>query len=121
MPYLKLVYTDNLIDFPAQEILEQVNELLADSEAIRDEFDLKSSVSALSNYKIGTRAEARAFVYAQFYLFPGRSPETRKDLADRIATVLRRHLPRPLRVRILVSVEMIEMNRDTYRVETLEG
>ncbi len=121
MPYLKIDYTHNLLDFPAAVILAKVNELLAESEAIRDEFDLKSSVSALSNYKIGTQEETRAFVYAQFYLFPGRSPETRKDLANRIASVLRRHVPRPPGVRILVSVEMIEMNRDTYRVETLEG
>jgi len=121
MPYLKIDYTDNLLDFPAAVILAKVNELLAKSEAIRDEFDLKSSVSTLSNYKIGTQEETRAFVYAQFYLFPGRSLETRKDFADRIASVLRRHVPRPPGVRILVSVEMIEMNRDTYRVETLEG
>jgi 5-carboxymethyl-2-hydroxymuconate isomerase len=121
MPYLKIDYTDNLLDFPAPVILAKVNKLLAESEAIRDEFDLKSSVSALSNYKIGTQEETRAFVYARFHLFPGRSSEIRKDLANRIASVLRRHVPRPAGVRILVSVEMIEMNRDTYRVETLEG
>jgi 5-carboxymethyl-2-hydroxymuconate isomerase len=121
MPYLKIDYTDNLPDFPASEILTKVHTLLAESEAIRDEFDLKSATHALSDYRIGTREERRAFIYAQCHLFPGRSPQARKDLADRIASVLHELVPRPAGVRILVSVEMIEMNRETYRVDVLEG
>jgi 5-carboxymethyl-2-hydroxymuconate isomerase len=88
MPYVKIDYTDNLTNFPSAEILSGVNDALGESDAIRDEFDLKSCVSALSDYRIGTKKEGRAFVYAQCYLFPGRSPEIRKDLANRIAAVL---------------------------------
>jgi 5-carboxymethyl-2-hydroxymuconate isomerase len=121
MPYLKIDYTDNLPGFPSSEILTKVHELLAASDAISDEFTLKSAVSALSDYRIGNCAEGRAFVYARCHLFPGRSPQTRRDLASRIASVLHELIPRPAGTRILVSVEMIEMNRETYTVDVLEG
>jgi len=119
MPYLRIEYTDNLADFPSQQILIEVNASLAGSDAIRSEFDLKSTVIALHDHKIGTSEEPRAFVYAQCFLYPGRSSDTRKNLAERIAGVLRRLIPRPVGTRILLSVEMIEMNQDTYSVETL--
>jgi 5-carboxymethyl-2-hydroxymuconate isomerase len=58
MPYVKIDYTDNLTNFPSAEILSGVNDALGESDAIRDEFDLKSCVSALSDYRIGTKKRA---------------------------------------------------------------
>jgi 5-carboxymethyl-2-hydroxymuconate isomerase len=121
MPYLKIDYTDNLPDFPSSKILAEVHQLLAANEAISDEFTLKSATAALTNYRIGNSEEQRAFIYAQCHLLPGRSPQKRNNLAKQIASVLHELVPRPARTRILVSVEMIEMNRDTYVVDVLEG
>lgn len=121
MPYLRIDYTDNLPNFPSSEVLAKVHRLLAASEAISDEFTLKSGITALTHYRVGDSKERRAFVYAQCHLFPGRSPQTRKELAGRIASVLHELVPRPAKTRILVSVEMIEMNRDTYVVDVLES
>jgi len=119
MPYLRIEYTDNLTAFPAQQILAEVNASLAASDAIRSEFDLKSMVSALRDHKVGVSTASRGFIYAQFFLYPGRSADIRKDLAERIASVIRRLVLPPAGMRVLLSVEMIEMNQDTYQVEAL--
>ena len=49
----------------------------------------------------------------------GRSAEAKKDLAERIAAVLREQLPRPAGLMLQLSVEIVDMDRGSYVKERL--
>jgi 5-carboxymethyl-2-hydroxymuconate isomerase len=76
-------------------------------------------VVAVEQFRIGNQAEARAFVHAQLRLLAGRTPEAKRELAERIAMVLRRAVPRPAGVLVQLSVEIVDMDRASYVKERL--
>ncbi|WP_225781533.1 5-carboxymethyl-2-hydroxymuconate Delta-isomerase [Xenophilus sp. Marseille-Q4582] len=119
MPHLVIEHSRNLGDFPFERIVPALNRSVTASPEILDEADLKTRVLALDDYRVGNQAEGRAFVHAQLRLMAGRSPEAKKDLAERIATVLRAELPRPAGLMLQLSVEIVDMDRASYVKERL--
>lgn len=114
MPHLTVEYTKNLPDFPAAHVLAELNLALSSSAAIVDEAGLKSRCIPLEHFAIGTAREHRAFVHAELRLLSGRDMETKKDLAERIARVLRHATPRPEGMQVQMSIEVVDMDRESY-------
>lgn len=119
MPHLHIEYTANLVDFPATQILAELNQAVTGSPEIADEAGLKSCCTVRSCYAIGTAPQARAFVHAQLRLLSGRTAEAKQDFVQRIATVLRRLTPHPEGVQVQLSVEIVDMDRPSYLKEVL--
>lgn len=119
MPHLTVEYSSNLPDYPEAQALTDLNAALCASHEILDEADLKSRFVRTGSFEIGTAPANRAFVHAQLRLLSGRSPEAKKDLASRVAAVLRRHTPRPAGVLVQLSVEIVDMDRPSYVKERL--
>lgn len=119
MPHLTIEYSNNLPDFPEAQALAALNASLTTSPEILDEADLKTRFVRTGNFEIGTAPAHRAFIHAQLRLLAGRGPEAKKDLAGRIADVLRPLSPRPEGVLVQLSVEVIDMDRPSYVKERL--
>ena len=58
-------------------------------------------------------------MHAQLRLLAGRTPEAKQDLAERVATVLRRRTPKPEGMLVQLSVEIVDMDRPSYIKERL--
>ena len=86
---------------------------------MQDEADLKTRFVVADSFEIGTAPAHRAFVHAQLRLLAGRTPAAKKELADRIAAVLRERTPRPQGVLVQLSVEIVDMDRPSYVKERL--
>lgn len=119
MPHLVIDYSANLSDFPDAQVLKEVNASLCSHPEVKDEADVKSRTNRIEHYEIGTAPAHRAFVHAQLRLLSGRSPEAKKELAERIAVVLRKHTPHPQGVMVQLSVEVLDMDRGSYVKERL--
>ncbi|GKT14820.1 5-carboxymethyl-2-hydroxymuconate Delta-isomerase [Acidovorax sp. SUPP2522] len=114
MPHLVIEVSQNLSGLPEAQMLAELNRSLTASPEILDEADLKSRFLRTDRFEIGTAPAGRAFVHAQLRLLSGRSPETKQDLAGRVADVLRRLTPRPEGVMVQLSVEIVDMDRGSY-------
>lgn len=119
MPHLVIEHSRNLGTFPSDPILSALNRAVTASPEILDEADLKTRVVAHDDFRVGNEAQGRAFVHAQLRLMAGRSAEAKKDLAERIAAVLREQLPRPAGLMLQLSVEIVDMDRGSYVKERL--
>lgn len=119
MPHLVIEYSQNLAGLPEAQMLAELNQSLTASPEIQNEADLKSRFLRTDRFEIGTAPADRAFVHAQLRLLSGRSPETKQDLAGRVADVLRRLTPRPGGVMVQLSVEIVDMDRGSYAKERL--
>lgn len=118
MPFLHIDYTANLLDVDEAALMAALNAALCAHPTIVDESDLKTTIARVPRWHIGTLAAAqqhsRGFVHARLALLTGRSAEVRRELSDLIATVLHAQLRAPEGVMVQVTVEIAEMNRDSY-------
>lgn len=114
MPHLTVEYSSNIAGLPEAEMLAALNATLCASPEIALEVDLKSRIWPVAQYQIGTASAPRAFVHAQLRLLSGRTPEAKKDLSERIASVLQRLTPQPAGVQVQLSVEITDMDRPSY-------
>jgi len=115
MPHLTIEYSSGLFEpDDLAPTLAEVNAALVDSGAIRDEKDLKSRMVALDAIRVGTAGGSRGFVYAQLRVLPGRDEKTRAAMTACIAGVLRRRCRRPHGMLVQLSVEIVEMERESY-------
>ena len=119
MPHLTVEYSSNLPHYPEAETLTALNATLCAHPEVQDEADVKTRVIVADSFEIGTAPAQRAFVHAQLRMLSGRSPEAKKDLSERIATVLRELTPRPQGVLVQLSVEIVDMDRGSYAKERL--
>ncbi|MDD2545334.1 MAG: 5-carboxymethyl-2-hydroxymuconate Delta-isomerase [Burkholderiaceae bacterium] len=119
MPHLIVEYTANLVGFPEDHALTQLNAALTGSPEILDEADLKTRIVQRDKFQVGVAREERAFVYAQLRVLSGRTHEAKRDLAERVAGVLRRLTPQPAGLPVQLSVEIIDMDRGAYLKERL--
>lgn len=119
MPHLNIEYSSNLPHFPADQVLAEINLALSSHPEMGDESYLKSRCIALEHFAVGTAREHRAFVHVELRLLSGRSPEAKKDLAERIARVLRHAAPRPDGMSVQLSIEVTDMDRGSYHKERL--
>jgi len=114
MPHLFVEYSANLGELPEQQLLTELATTVCAHPTIADEADVKARVSKTQQFVIGTAGGARGFIHAELRLMAGRAPEIKKELSDRIAAVLRRLTPQPEGMLVQVSVEIADMDRDSY-------
>ena len=119
MPHLIVEYSGNLPHFPEAQAMSELNATLCAHPEVLDEADLKTRFVVADSFAIGTAPAQRAFVHAQLRLLSGRTPEAKKALSDRIATVLRDLTPRPVGVMVQLSVEVMDMDRGSYTKERI--
>ncbi|RID98240.1 5-carboxymethyl-2-hydroxymuconate Delta-isomerase [Simplicispira hankyongi] len=119
MPHLTVEYSANLAPFPERKALGELNEALCASPEVQTEADLKTRFVCQSSFAVGTESGPRGFVHAQLRLLAGRTPEAKQDLAERVATVLRRRTPKPEGMLVQLSVEIVDMDRPSYIKERL--
>ena len=78
------------------------------------EIDIKSRAVRHDVFVIGTDPAHRAFVYARLALLSGRSPEIKRDLAQRLQAVLEKFFPHSGGLNLQLSVELQDMDRDSF-------
>lgn len=120
MPNLTLEYTANLPAVDLAAVLAECNRTAADSGQF-SEIDIKSRAVRVDDFVIGTEAGDRAFVYVTFALLAGRSPEIKRDLSQRLQTVLQKHFTAPPGQTLQIAVEMRDMERDSFIKVTRTG
>jgi len=120
MPNLTLEYTANLPAVDLAAVLAECNRTAADSGQF-SEIDIKSRAVRVDDFVIGTEPGDRGFVYVTFALLAGRSPEVKRDLSQRLQTVLQKHFIAPPRLTLQIAVEMRDMERDTFIKVTHTG
>ena len=113
MPNLTLEYTRNLPAVDLSAVLADCNRTLAESGQF-SELDIKGRALRVDDFAIGTAPEARAFVFATFSLLSGRAPEVKRDLSQRLLTVLKAHFPPVPGLVIQIAVELQDMDRDSF-------
>ncbi|MDF1484666.1 5-carboxymethyl-2-hydroxymuconate Delta-isomerase [Ramlibacter sp. H39-3-26] len=119
MPHLTIEYSANLAALADTPVLRELNAAVTSSPEVPNEAGLKTRLVPMAGFQVGTSTEPRAFIHAQLRLLAGRSPEAKRDLAGRVAGVLRRLAPRPAGVLVQLSVEVADMDRDSYVQEKL--
>lgn len=120
MPHLIVEYSPELFSSgDLEQTLSELNAAVIGSGSIRQESDLKSRMIQLSATRIGTEEGKRGFVYAQLRVLPGRTPAIRAELSQRIAGVIRARCARPVGMTVQLSVEVVEMERESYVKEVL--
>ncbi len=117
MPHLVLEYTENVASGfdPRALILKLSDDVLASGQFQKD--DIKARAIQHDVYAAGLSSE-QGFVHLKLSLLAGRAPEIRKALAQTLMTTLR-HGIAPKQA-IPLSVEIAEMERETYLKETLQ-
>ncbi len=115
MPHLIVEYSSNLEGFPAAHLLDALNATVIASGQVLNETDLKSRTVRTEQFVIGNDPTAsRGFVHAELRLLAGRTPEVKRDLSDRIATVLREQTPHPAGMLVQLSVDIVDMDKGAY-------
>ena len=115
MPHLIVEYSSNLEGFPAAHLLDALNATVIASGQVLNEADLKSRTVRTEQFVIGNDPTAsRGGVHAELRLLAGRTPEVKRDLSDRIATVLREQTPHPAGMLVQLSVDIVDMDKGAY-------
>lgn len=113
MPHFTLQYCPNIPDFDLSRCLTKVNSALADSGHF-DELDIKSRAFKAEEFLVGVEARGRAFVAGSLFVLSGRSDDTRRELGALVLGALTSCVPANPALSIQVTVEVVEIQRDTY-------
>ena len=119
MPHLTIEYSGNTPAFNERALLLECNQTLFASGQFT-EIDIKSRSVRHELFVIGTEPDNRAFVYARLALLSGRSPDIKRDLAQRLLAVLEKHFPQSGGLNLQLSVELQDMERDSFLKVFLE-
>ena len=119
MPHMFVEYSSNLNGLNEDLLLEKLNAAVCANPTVSDEADVKTRIHALNQYRIGLHPANRAFVHVQLNLMAGRTPEIKKQLSDAIAAVLKAHVQAPDTLKVQLSVDICDMDRDSYFKGTL--
>jgi 5-carboxymethyl-2-hydroxymuconate isomerase len=120
MPHLTLEYTDNLTGFQSAPALVAINEA-AFATGLFGESDIKTRAVKLDAYRTGIHVGARGFVHVRIAMLAGRTDAERKNLAEAVLAVLKKHLGEPAGMEVQLSVETVELHRESYAKAVLHG
>ena len=113
MPHLFVEYSNNLQGIDEAALMQALTNAVCDHPTITDEADVKTRISALSQYRIGRNSAGRAFAHVELRLMAGRTPEVKKALSDSLANVLKA-LPAQNDLDVQLSVDIVDMDRPSY-------
>lgn len=114
MPHLHMEYTANLTELNADVALLRMNNALVASGQFAAEFDIKSRAVKIDTFRVGTGMGERGFVHVKLALLSGRSPETKKQLADSLLAVIQDLGPWPVGISVQLCVEVLDIDRGPY-------
>lgn len=114
MPHLHLEYTTNLTQLDADKALLRLNHVLVGSGQFAAEFDIKSRALKVEQFRVGTGLGERGFVHIKLALLSGRSAQVKKQLSENLLAVLQDLGPWPADIEVQLSVEVRDMDRETY-------
>jgi len=118
MPHLVVEYTNNLLPgFDAVQALATLNRALIASGQF-EEADIKSRAVVLDTFLVGTAPAGRAFVHARLDLLSGRSAAVKRELSAALLAALSRACPERTDLEIQLSVEIADLDRDSYAKES---
>jgi 5-carboxymethyl-2-hydroxymuconate isomerase len=116
MPHIVIEYTPNLNGLPMEAMLAAVTRRLADSAQVADEADLKARVICVESFRVGLAESARGFIHVTLRILAGRDEKAKRDFSERVAQGMLEHMPRfPPGLQAHLSVEVVDMDRDSYR------
>ncbi|MGN8060088.1 5-carboxymethyl-2-hydroxymuconate Delta-isomerase [Ralstonia sp. 22111] len=120
MPHLTLEYSANLNTFDAKATLLAVNTALAATGHFV-EADIKSRSHRCDTFAVGTASAPRAFVHADLAILSGRPLETRRELSASVLAVLQAQCSAPAGVHLQLSVQVLEIERESYAKVSIEA
>lgn len=112
MPHLTVEYSSNL-SLQARELLLQINASLAETGHFK-EIDIKSRAIRVDDVVIGTSPAARAFLHARLAILKGRSTEVKRELSERVLTIIQAAQSWPQDLDVQLCVEVLEIDKETY-------
>lgn len=121
MPHLHLEYTRNLPVTELDTLLLRLNHALMATGQVANEADIKSRAVEVQSFRVGTAPGERGFVYAKLSLLAGRSPEVKKQMSDALIEVLKQAAVWPANIDVQFGVEVVDMQRESYGKERLQG
>jgi 5-carboxymethyl-2-hydroxymuconate isomerase len=107
-------YTANLPKFDEGVVLLRLNNTLVASGQFAAESDIKSRAVKIENFLVGTLFEKRGFVHVKLALLSGRSPEVKKQLAEKLLEVIQEVGDWPTDVSVQLCVEILDIDRGPY-------
>lgn len=114
MPHLHLEYTTNLTQLDTDKALLRLNHALVASGQFGAEFDIKSRACKVESFRVGTGLNERGFVAVRLALLSGRSAQVKKQLSESLLAVLQDLGAWPEGVQVQLSVELLDIDRDSY-------
>lgn len=114
MPHLHLEYSANLRELEVDKVLLRLNHALVGSGQFAQELDIKSRARAFEHFRVGVAPVERAFVCVRLSLLSGRSPEVKKQLSGSLLEVLKDAVVEVSGCELQLSVELVDMDRDSY-------
>ncbi len=124
MPHLVIEHSADISKKSVKNLEQEIQNLMQAHEGNFDADQCKCRSFALGKYLVGRIDQSSAsFIHITLKALSGRSIEIRKSLSDKIATFTKQFfldLKLPTR-RCDISVDIVEMERDTYtkiRIET---
>ncbi|MGV8920978.1 MAG: 5-carboxymethyl-2-hydroxymuconate Delta-isomerase [Pseudomonas sp.] len=121
MPHVTMEYTPNLLELDVAKTLLVLNQTLLVSGHFGAEMDIKNRAIALEMFQVGTTTAARGFVHVKLALLSGRSTEVKKVLSESLLTALRDTGTWPADVEVQLSVEVVDLDRDSYAKAVVRG
>jgi 5-carboxymethyl-2-hydroxymuconate isomerase len=116
MPHIVIEYTPNLVDLPFDAMLAAVTRELAQSPEVGDEADLKARVLRAEAFRVGLAEAGMGFIHVTVRILAGRSAAAKKDFSDRVTRGMLGCMPAmPAGLSAYLSVEVVDMDRDSYR------
>ena len=85
------------------------------------EADIKSRAIGLDCYQVGIQPGRRGFVHIRIALLSGRSSEERKQLAEAVLAALRPAVWAEQGMEVQLSVETVDLDRQSYAKAVVHG
>ncbi|WP_434772228.1 5-carboxymethyl-2-hydroxymuconate Delta-isomerase [Pseudomonas entomophila] len=114
MPHLNLDYSANLTHLNVDVLLLRLNQALVASGQFADELDIKSRAQAVTHFRVGTSPLPRGFAHVRLAIMAGRHPLVKKQLTSALLDVLRDSIGPSAEVDVQFSVELHELDPQTY-------
>jgi len=113
MPHITLEYTANLSSLDVGQALRRLNLQLMES-AHFDARDIKSRAIPLDSFLVGDCNSMTGFIHVTLRLLEGRTPQVRRMLAQSLLDALQPVVSSNVTHAIQLTVEVCEIERDSY-------
>lgn len=113
MPHMTIEFSDNLGCADPATLLAAVNNAALKS-GLFEEADIKSRAYAASHFLIGVEDSLRAFIHVRISLLSGRLAAERRILSELVLSALDDAVGTQSGTELQLSVETLEIDRQSY-------